>query len=213
LYGTPEDILNDGYRRLLVNGCFWALGLEDAIQPDANIGIVGPFKPNTFGNGSYARGVKPGQYAGFESPIPANSNTRNPNAPAAKKVENKSGRANCDKGARNGAIEDGAKPGGNAAGPLIMGKPVRYVRIELPGDKRILTLAEVDVISAGKNIAPGGKATQSSTSGSAVASKAIDGNKDPDYRKQGQTNTSNSGETNPWWELDLGHDVGIEKIG
>ena len=23
LYGTPEDILNDGYRRMLVNGCFW----------------------------------------------------------------------------------------------------------------------------------------------------------------------------------------------
>ena len=25
LYGTSEDLLNDGYRRLLVNGCFWAL--------------------------------------------------------------------------------------------------------------------------------------------------------------------------------------------
>ena len=23
LYGTPEDLLSDGYRRLLVNGCFW----------------------------------------------------------------------------------------------------------------------------------------------------------------------------------------------
>ena len=31
LYGTPEDILNDGYRRMLVNGCFWALGMDDSI--------------------------------------------------------------------------------------------------------------------------------------------------------------------------------------
>ena len=59
LYGTPEDLLNDGYRRLLVNGCFWALGLEDAIKPDANIDFVGPFKPNTFGNGSHAAASSP----------------------------------------------------------------------------------------------------------------------------------------------------------
>ncbi len=92
LYGTPEDLLNDGYRRMLVNGCFWALGLEDAIKPDANIAFVGPFKPNTFGNGSHARGIKPEMYAGFESPIPANNNTQNPNAPGRKKNESKKAR-------------------------------------------------------------------------------------------------------------------------
>jgi hypothetical protein len=84
LYGTPEDITNEGYRRLLVNGCFWALGLEDAIQPDLNIAFVGPFKPNTFGNGAYAQGVKPQMYAGYESPIPANNNIK-PTRPAKKK--------------------------------------------------------------------------------------------------------------------------------
>jgi len=76
LYGTSEDITNDGYRRMLVNACFWALGLEDAIKPDLNIDFVGPFKPNTFNFGGYARGIKPEMYAGFESPIPANSNTK-----------------------------------------------------------------------------------------------------------------------------------------
>lgn len=76
LYGTPEDITNEGYRRLLVNGCFWALGMEDAITPDLNTSIVGPFQPNTFGNGAYAQGVKPPMYAGFESPIPANNNVK-----------------------------------------------------------------------------------------------------------------------------------------
>ena len=39
----------------------------------------------------------------------------------------------------------------------------RFIRVELPGDKRILTLAEVEVLSGGKNIAVGRKATQSST--------------------------------------------------
>ncbi len=79
LYGTPEDLLNDGYRRLLVNACFWAIGMEDSIKPDANIAFVGPFKPNTYGNGSFARGIKPEMYAGFESPIPATDKTTNNN--------------------------------------------------------------------------------------------------------------------------------------
>lgn len=78
LYGTSEDITNDGYRRLLVNGIFWTLGLEDKITPDLNIAFVGPFKPNTFGGGAYARGIKPEMYAGWDSPIPANSNTKKP---------------------------------------------------------------------------------------------------------------------------------------
>ncbi len=62
LYGTPEDILNDGYRRLLVNGCFWAVGLEDSIKADANIEFVGPFNPNTFNGGGHAKGIKPEAY-------------------------------------------------------------------------------------------------------------------------------------------------------
>jgi hypothetical protein len=76
LYGTSEDITNDGYRRLLINGCLWALGMEDKITPTLNIAFVGPLKPNTFGNAANAKGVKPEMYAGFESPIPANNKRR-----------------------------------------------------------------------------------------------------------------------------------------
>ncbi len=85
LYGTPEDITNEGYRRLVVNGCFWALALETAIKPDLNIAFVGPFKPNTFGPG-YALGVKPEMYAGFTSPIPASNNVKKP-APKKEKAK------------------------------------------------------------------------------------------------------------------------------
>lgn len=76
LYGASEDLLNDGYRRMLVNGCFWALGLEDSIKSDADISLVGLYKPNTFQGGAHARGIKPEMYEGFECPIPANNNTR-----------------------------------------------------------------------------------------------------------------------------------------
>ncbi len=199
LYGTSEDILNEGYRRMLVNGCLWALGMEDAIKPDLNIAFLGAAKPNTFAGGAYARGIKPEMYAGFESPIPANNNTTKP----AKKQENKKDGAQGDQGAK----------GAEAAAALVTGKQARFVRIELPGDKRILTLAEVEVISDGKNIAPSGKATQSSTNGDGVAARAIDGNKDADYNKKGQTHTANEGMTLPWWELDLGQAKDIEKIG
>jgi putative membrane-bound dehydrogenase-like protein len=210
LYGTPEDILNDGYRRMLVNGCFWALGIEDAIKPDANIALVGPFKPNTFANNAYARGIKPDMYAGYSSPIPANHNTKDPKAdkPADKSPKKK------DKAERKADEKsDPSKSVEPATGTLTTGKPARFVRIELPGDKRILTLAEVEVFSGGKNIANGGKATQSSTHGKNTADKALDGNKDADFNKNGQTHTSNSGSTNPWWEVDLGQVVEIEKVG
>ncbi len=76
LYGTPEDLLNDGYRRLLVNGVFWACGLEEAITADLNISFVGPFRPNTFNNGGQARGIMPEAYAGFDSPIPAHNDVK-----------------------------------------------------------------------------------------------------------------------------------------
>lgn len=82
LYGTPEDLTNDGYRRLMVNGMFWAIGLEDAIEADMNIALVGPFNPNTYGNQTHALGIKPEMYEGFESAIPANNNV---NVPSRKK--------------------------------------------------------------------------------------------------------------------------------
>ncbi len=206
LYGTSEDITNEGYRRMLINATFWALGMEDAIKPDLNIAFVGPYEPNTFGGG-YARGVKPEMYAGFESPIPGTHITKD-NKPAAK-PEPKKDEPKKAEPAKKDASTDKEPP---IVAELVTGKPARFVRIELTGDKRILTLAEVEVFSGGKNIAPTGEAKQSSTMGYAVAARAIDGNKDGDFNKAGQTHTNNSGEKNPWWELDLRAPQTIEKI-
>ncbi len=213
LYGTPEDLLNEGYRRMMVNGCFWALGMEALIKPDAKVAFVGPFKPNTFGNATYARGIKPEMYVGFDSPIPANNNTKDPNAKKDDKVAAKDDKAGKKADRKADKKAEAVIAGRGAAVAIQTGKPARFVRIELPGDKRILTLAEVEVMSGGKNVAKGSNATQSSTNAGAVASKALDGNKDSDWGKGGQTHTTNSGSTNPWWEVDLGKAVDVEKVG
>ncbi|NQV23884.1 MAG: ThuA domain-containing protein [Rhodopirellula sp.] len=81
LYGASEDILNDGYRRMLINAVYWIVGLEDKIVADSDIEFVGRYQPNTFRGGGYARGVKPEVYNGFESPIPANNVTSAPKKP------------------------------------------------------------------------------------------------------------------------------------
>ena len=87
----------------------------------------------------------------------------------------------------------------------------RYVRIELPGKQRTLTLAEVQVMSDNVNVALKGKASQSSTASGGVASRAIDGNTSGIYN-DGSSTHSQEGVDDPWWEVDLGREVPIEKI-
>ncbi|MEM1084143.1 MAG: PVC-type heme-binding CxxCH protein [Verrucomicrobiota bacterium] len=87
----------------------------------------------------------------------------------------------------------------------------RFVRISLPKGG-ILTLAEVEIYSQGKNIAPQGKTSQSSVGSNGVPERAIDGNKDGDYGRNGQTHTNEGRKKDPWWEIDLGKELPIEGI-
>jgi putative heme-binding domain-containing protein len=89
--------------------------------------------------------------------------------------------------------------------------PARFVRIELPGKRRILTLAEVKVLSNGRNLARSGKATQSSVAHGGTADLAIDGNTNPDFSKRSQTHTVESSDT-PWWEVDLKGSFEVEQV-
>ncbi len=86
-----------------------------------------------------------------------------------------------------------------------------FVRIELPGEKRILTLAEVEVMSNGKNVAFDGRARQSSTSHNGDASRGIDGNTKGDYANGGQTHTAET-TANPWWHVQLDRPAPINSI-
>ena len=69
-HGASEDLLNDGFRRLAVNACLWAAGLEASIRPTNEIGFVGPYQPTTFSFGGFVKGVKPADLAGWVAPIP-----------------------------------------------------------------------------------------------------------------------------------------------
>ncbi len=68
-HGASEDILNPGFRRMLINAHLWCLGLESAIKPDNKIDFVGPYNPSTFNFNGYRRGIKPSDIAGFDTPI------------------------------------------------------------------------------------------------------------------------------------------------
>ena len=86
----------------------------------------------------------------------------------------------------------------------------RFVRIELQG-RRTLTLAEVEILSDGRNVAPLGKATQKNTAYGGGPERAIDGNKNGSYGNDGQTHTRED-TPSPWWEVDLGAEYPIEAI-
>ncbi|GAB5404041.1 MAG: hypothetical protein Aurels2KO_22720 [Aureliella sp.] len=87
---------------------------------------------------------------------------------------------------------------------------VSFVRIQLPGKKRILSLAEVRVFSGGSNIAQNGTAKQSSTSYNGVAARAIDGNTDGNYENGSTTHTETQDE--PWWELTLNKAAPVDRV-
>lgn len=87
---------------------------------------------------------------------------------------------------------------------------VRYVRLELPGNDKYLSLAEVEVYKGNTNIALKGEASQSSMAFGGEARFAIDGNKDGDFDKKSTTHTQQS--NNPWWELDLKTPQKLDRI-
>ena len=86
----------------------------------------------------------------------------------------------------------------------------RYVRIELEGPARILSLAEVEVIRAGKNIALGRPATQSTSTNGGLAHRAVDGDRSGVYDAGSVTHTDE--QPDPWWEVDLGRPGIVEQV-
>jgi hypothetical protein len=88
----------------------------------------------------------------------------------------------------------------------------RYLRIDLPGaNRKILSLAEVEVYCGSQNVARGGTATQSSLDWEGVPQRAIDGGTSGTWEDGSITHTAES-EVNPWWQLDLGAVRKIDRI-
>ncbi len=57
--GHALDFKNEGFRRLLVNACYWALGMEDSIPAKSNVDFVGDYNPNNIGKGNHKKGLRP----------------------------------------------------------------------------------------------------------------------------------------------------------
>ena len=62
--GASQDLLSEGTRRMLVNACYWAIGLEDKIPGKSDVMIVGEYTPLPFGFGAHKKGVRPSELAG-----------------------------------------------------------------------------------------------------------------------------------------------------
>lgn len=67
--GASEDLLDPDYRRLLVNGIFWAAGDEAKIKAENDINFVGTYQPTTFKFDGHVKGVKPADLQDINSPI------------------------------------------------------------------------------------------------------------------------------------------------
>ena len=57
--GAAQDFNSEGLRRLLVNACYWAVGLEAKIPAKSNVDIVGTYEALPMGFGKHKPGVRP----------------------------------------------------------------------------------------------------------------------------------------------------------
>jgi hypothetical protein len=88
----------------------------------------------------------------------------------------------------------------------------RFVRVELPGKGKILSLAEVQVFQGSTNLALSAAATQSTTYGEGEAKRAVDGVTDGHFEKAKSTTHTEVSKDDPWWEADLGTDQAVNRI-
>jgi len=56
--GASQDLLNESLRRLIVNACYWALGLD--VPAKANVDLVGDYHPHPFGFRAVGQAPSPG---------------------------------------------------------------------------------------------------------------------------------------------------------
>jgi hypothetical protein len=56
---SGQDMENEAFRRLLVNACYWCLGMEAEIPAKSQVELVGPYEARPFRNNGFKPGVKP----------------------------------------------------------------------------------------------------------------------------------------------------------
>jgi type 1 glutamine amidotransferase len=61
--GHSGDFQCENFRRLLVNACYWCMGLEDKIPAKSSVDFVGKYEPNPIQIGGFKKNVRPKDYA------------------------------------------------------------------------------------------------------------------------------------------------------
>jgi hypothetical protein len=60
--GHAGDLKNEGFRRLLVNACYWCIGMEEKIPVRSKVDLVGEYEPNAIGMNGHKKGLKPSDH-------------------------------------------------------------------------------------------------------------------------------------------------------
>jgi len=60
--GHGGDFKNEGFRRLFVNACYWALGMENKTPAKSKVDFVSEYNPNRIGFGGHKKGLKPSDH-------------------------------------------------------------------------------------------------------------------------------------------------------
>ena len=55
--GAATDLLDESFRRLLVNGVYW--GLEMAVPDRADVRLIGSYRPTDFSFDGFREGIRP----------------------------------------------------------------------------------------------------------------------------------------------------------
>ncbi len=113
------------------------------------------------------------------------------------------------------ATDQGYKPS-----TLVNGAPGvsgRYVRVQLASSTDALSLAEVLVNGVATNgvageIARSKTTTQSSTEGTAAASRAVDGTTNGAFASGSVSSTTEVDEPNPWWQVEVGPNSVVNEV-
>jgi hypothetical protein len=59
---SGQDLENEAFRRLLVNACYWCVGMDDKIPQKTHVDLVGRYEGRPFKNNGFKTGVKPADH-------------------------------------------------------------------------------------------------------------------------------------------------------
>lgn len=59
--GHGDAFKVEEFRRLIVNACYWCVGMEGKIDGSFNVGLVGNYNPGTVGAAGLRKGIKPAE--------------------------------------------------------------------------------------------------------------------------------------------------------